>query len=70
MITATSANVSGEQPAWSAEELISSFSHSIELIVDAGHLAQVPPSTVLRSEGNKMVVVRQGRIALDQITTR
>ncbi len=70
MITATSANVSGEQPAWSAEELISSFSHAIELIVDGGHLAQVPPSTVLRSEGNKVVVVRQGRIALDHIATR
>ena len=69
MITATSANVSGEQPAWSAEELINSFADSIELIVDAGHLAEVPPSTVLRSEDNKVVVVRQGQITLDDITT-
>ena len=70
MITATSANVSGERPAWSAEELISSFSRSIELIVDDGHLAQVPPSTVLRSENNKVVVVRQGRITPEDISTR
>ncbi|RZW19413.1 MAG: threonylcarbamoyl-AMP synthase [Desulfobulbaceae bacterium] len=70
MITATSANVSGEQPAWSVEELISSFSSSIELIVDGGHLDQVPPSTVLRSEGNELVLVRSGRIALDDINAR
>jgi L-threonylcarbamoyladenylate synthase len=70
MITATSANLSGEQPSWSAEELISSFSRSIELIVDGGHLTQVPPSTVLRSEGKEVVVVRQGRISLEDKGTR
>jgi L-threonylcarbamoyladenylate synthase len=70
MITATSANVSGEQPAWSAEQLISSFSNSIELIVDGGDLEQVPPSTVIRSENDEVVLIRPGRIDLGDINTR
>ena len=70
MITATSANVSGEQPAWSAEELINSFSNSIELIVDGGDLEQVPPSTVIRSENNEVVLIRPGRIGLGDINSR
>ena len=70
MITATSANVSGEQPAWSAEELINSFSNSIELIVDGGGLEQVPPSTVIRSENNEVVLIRPGRIGLGDINFR
>ena len=70
MITATSANVSGEQPAWSAEELINSFSNSIELIVDGGHLEQVPPSTVIKSENEEVVIVRPGRIGLHHIYSR
>ena len=70
MITATSANLSGELPSWSADELISSFAGAIELIVDGGHLRQVPPSTVLRCEGKEVVVVRQGRITLADISTR
>lgn len=67
MITATSANISGEPPAWSAEELIRSFSSSIEVIVDGGLLEQVPPSTVIRSENEEVVIVRPGRIGLHHI---
>ncbi len=70
MITATSANVSGEHPAWSAEQLISSFSNSIELIVDGGELEQVPPSTVIRSENDEVVLIRPGRLDLGDINTR
>jgi L-threonylcarbamoyladenylate synthase len=68
MITATSANLSGEQPAWSAEELMRCFSNSIELIVDGGHLDQVPPSTVVRCENDELVMVRPGRIGLGDMT--
>ena len=67
MITATSANISGEQPSWSAEELFSSFAHALDLIVDGGQLERVEPSTVIRSEGKEVVVVRHGRIRMEDI---
>ena len=67
VITATSANVSGEQPAWTATELLSSFATSIDLIVDAGDLEPVLPSTVVKCEGNRLVVVREGCIPVEQI---
>ena len=70
IITATSANISGEQPAWSAEELIQSFSSSIELIVDGGHLEQVPPSTIIKIENDQVVIVRPGHLDLGDINTR
>ena len=70
IITATSANISGEQPAWSAEELIHSFSSSIELIVDGGHLEQVPPSTIIKIENDQVVIVRPGHLDLGDINTR
>ena len=70
IITATSANISGEQPAWSAEELIEDFPGSLELIVDGGRLEQVPPSTIIKIEHDEVVIVRPGHISLGDINTR
>jgi len=48
--TATSANISGEPPAWSAKEVIKTFEkqkYKPDLILDAGKLSQKPLSTII-----------------------
>ncbi len=67
VITATSANLSGESPARSALVLRSSFADSIDLVVDAGELEAVPPSTIIRCEEDRLVVVREGCIPAARI---
>ena len=69
VITATSANISGEQPARSAAEIDRSFASSIDLIVDDGALERLPPSTILTYRGNRVVMVREGIISIDQLGT-
>ena len=66
-ITATSANISGEQPARTVAELVSSFEDLIDLIVDDGELGPVPPSTVLNHQDNRLLLLREGSIALEDI---
>ena len=67
-ITATSANISGEQPARTVTELISSLQQSIDLIVDGGALDRVPPSTVLNYRDDRLLLVREGSISSEDIT--
>ncbi|MGI9536269.1 MAG: L-threonylcarbamoyladenylate synthase [Desulfocapsaceae bacterium] len=66
-ITATSANISGEQPARTVKELVSSFKESLDLIVDGGGLDTAPPSTILNCRDNRLGLVREGGITLEDI---
>ena len=66
-ITATSANISGEQPARTVAELVRSLSGDIDLIVDDGDLGEALPSTILHYHDKKLIPVREGGITLDRI---
>ena len=66
-VTATSANLSGSQPARTATELIDQLGDSLDLVIDAGPLEDVPPSTVVKCEGDRLIAVREGAIALEEI---
>jgi L-threonylcarbamoyladenylate synthase len=68
-ITATSANISGQRPARAVTDLIDSFEESIDLIVDGGELGKAPPSTVLAYRDDRLLLVREGSIALADINT-
>lgn len=67
VITATSANISGEMPARTTAEIEQSFGDSVDLIVDDGDLARVPPSTILTYRDNRVVEVRKGSIAYENL---
>ncbi|HRY63148.1 MAG TPA: L-threonylcarbamoyladenylate synthase [Patescibacteria group bacterium] len=76
-ITATSANVSGRENCYSVGEVMGQLELTntrvqstrlnqgkIDLIIDGGKLLKRKPSTIVRVEGGKVEVVRQGEIKI------
>ncbi|NMB48334.1 threonylcarbamoyl-AMP synthase [Candidatus Kuenenbacteria bacterium] len=66
-ITATSANVSGEENCYSIKEVVVQLKDrkvQPDLIIDGGKLKKRKPSTIVKVEGEKVVVVRQGEIKI------
>lgn len=62
-LTATSANLAGEPPARTAEEVASSFPTGLDLIVDGGTARGDKPSTVLDLSGAHIRLLREGVIS-------
>jgi len=66
-ITATSANLSGRPNPYSADEVVNQFKNKKlqpDLIIDAGRLKKIKPSTVAEIINNKIKIIREGPINL------
>jgi L-threonylcarbamoyladenylate synthase len=61
-LTATSANVAGQPPARTAQEVADYFPSGIDLILDCGEVTATEPSTVLDLSGAEPRVLREGAI--------
>lgn len=67
-ITATSANISGNEPdRYSIEEISFALKEKVDLILDAGHLAKIKPSTVAQIVDGKIKILREGPISKKDI---
>ncbi len=66
-LTATSANLSGQLPALSAEDVRHHFPTGVDLIIDGGEVTVTEPSTVLDLSGHEPSLVREGAIKRDQL---
>jgi L-threonylcarbamoyladenylate synthase len=66
-LTATSANVSGQPPARTAQEVANYFPAGIDLIVDGGEATVTEPSTVLDVSSSKVRLVREGAVSREQL---
>ena len=66
VLTATSANPSGREPARSAAQVRNYFSHGLDLIVDGGEVNVTEPSTVLDATTSPPRVVREGAVRVDK----
>ena len=62
-LTATSANLSGDPPARSAEEVADYFPTGIDLIIDGGEVVATEPSTVLDLSQPEPRVIREGAVS-------
>jgi L-threonylcarbamoyladenylate synthase len=62
VLTATSANPAGREPARSAQEVAGYFSSGLDLIVDGGEVTATQPSTVLDVLAPPPRIVREGAI--------
>ncbi|HKS08218.1 MAG TPA: L-threonylcarbamoyladenylate synthase [Pyrinomonadaceae bacterium] len=62
VLTATSANPAGREPARSAREVASYFTKDLDLIVDGGEVTATEPSTVLDVLSSPPRIVREGAI--------
>jgi L-threonylcarbamoyladenylate synthase len=66
-LTATSANISGQPPARTAQEVESYFPDGLEMIIDAGQVSVSEPSTVVDLSGREPRVIREGAIPLEEL---
>ena len=62
VLTATSANPSGREPARSAQQVASYFTGELDMIVDGGEVTTTEPSTVLDVLTSPPRIVREGAI--------
>jgi L-threonylcarbamoyladenylate synthase len=65
-IVTTSANISGKETPYSIPEILKQFGNEdfADLVVDAGKLKKVKPSTLIKIEKGKVVVLRQGPVKI------
>ncbi|MDO9399461.1 MAG: L-threonylcarbamoyladenylate synthase [bacterium] len=66
-ITTTSANISGEPECYSKQEILKQFKKNIkdiDLILDIGKLQKNKPSTIIEIIGNKLKILRQGKLVI------
>lgn len=64
-ITTTSANLAGQEPLYEVDlSRFGELAGEIDLVVDGGKLPKNKPSTIVRVDGDKMKIIRQGEISL------
>ena len=66
-ITATSANVSGDPPAMTADEVAAALDGRIDAVLDAGPAPGGPPSTIVEFADGRPVLRRSGAVAWDRV---
>lgn len=60
-ITATSANISNQQPLYNIKDVIKTFENKVEMILDSGNLRKVKPSTFIDMKSEPKIL-REGPI--------
>jgi len=66
-LTGTSANVTGDAPPPDTAGALSSLAGEPDLVVDAGTLPAAEVSTLLRLDGGRPTVLREGAVALGEV---
>jgi L-threonylcarbamoyladenylate synthase len=66
-ITATSANKSGQPAIYESKKLIETFKGRVDMIIDAGDLPQIMPSTCIDMVNEKLEIKRIGSISKEDI---
>ena len=68
-LTGTSANLSGQSGCAVIDQIPEAVLAGVDMVLDAGTLAGGPGSTVVDITGEKPLILRQGALAADAITT-
>jgi L-threonylcarbamoyladenylate synthase len=64
-IACTSANMSGEPPALTAEETASTLKGKLDLVIDGGYAPGGVASTVVATHGDELKILREGGLPSD-----
>ena len=67
IITATSANVSGEDTAYSVNDISDELLDKVDYVLDAGELEEGPTSTIVEVSEEDLIVHREGPIKKEEI---
>lgn len=68
-LTATSANISGDLPAESADEVLNIFGDSVDFVIDGGPSPAGDCSTIICLVDRDLHIKRQGKIPLEAISS-
>ncbi|MBI1806748.1 MAG: threonylcarbamoyl-AMP synthase [Ignavibacteria bacterium] len=66
-VISTSANISGHDTPKNVRALVEMFSSSVDLVVDAGNLRSILPSTVVDVSDGTLNIVREGSISRERL---
>ena len=66
-LAVTSANLSGEENLFTIDEIISAFEDKVDVILDAGEITYGVPSTIVDVTGEKVNILREGKIPSEEI---
>jgi L-threonylcarbamoyladenylate synthase len=66
-ITATSANVSGQRPASSPEDVIAALGEGVDVLIDAGPTSGGLPSTIVDATGTEPFLLRAGAVPWERV---
>jgi tRNA A37 threonylcarbamoyladenosine synthetase subunit TsaC/SUA5/YrdC len=61
-VVASSANLSGQPPAESAEDVVRIFGNQLDLVIDGGPLRGGVPSTLVDVSGDRPRLLRRGAV--------
>jgi tRNA threonylcarbamoyl adenosine modification protein (Sua5/YciO/YrdC/YwlC family) len=61
-VVSSSANLSGEAPAESAQEVVAVFGNQLDLVLDGGPRRARPPTTLVDMSGGRPRLLRQGAL--------
>ena len=67
-LISTSANISGREPSYSADDIIKMFEgreNQPDILIDCGVLFQNPPTTIVSIVGGEIEVLRKGSVEVD-----
>ena len=67
-LTASSANLAGESVCYSVEDIekqMGDLENKVDMVLDAGELKIKKPSTIVKVEGDKVKILRQGEIIVE-----
>lgn len=66
-LVGTSANLTGNQPATTADEAFRQIGDKVDIIIDGGRVPLGVGSTVVELKGPKLAVLREGPLAREQL---
>ncbi len=66
-IVSTSANISGRPPAIDVQQVLSSFSDKVDVVLDGGSAEAGKPSTVIKIVDNTFEIIRHGVIGKERL---
>mgnify|MGYP006291668089 FL=1 len=66
-ITATSANISGEETSYSVEDISDELLEKVDFVLDAGKLSSGPTSTIAEVNNSDIVIHRRGPVSEEDL---
>jgi len=69
-LTGTGAHPAGEAPIYKIDEIKKHYDHKVDLIIDAGNLVPVMPSTVIDMRENPPQIIREGPLSSKEILSQ